>query len=204
MRSIMPTCPNGHHNPRNQPLCSVCDALISAGTGQCPPRRAWRLVVPAIALVASIAAAGVGIAAWHTEPVKSSVPATSDTLAAVQQWWPTAHDHFYELQNALMDTRGALDSALERKGGSMLDTSCHKLHDAGAVKLRSDLPSPDRLLTAELDAAINDSHEAAHMCLAAIAGSQNNYAGEFVAELDQAEKDLITALDMVNKSLSVA
>ena len=93
---------------------------------------------------------------------------------------------------------------LELRDQAALEKSCQEMHDAGAVRLRAHLPAPDPDLTAELDAAINDAHDAAHMCLAALADSQNNYAGEFVSNLDQADKHLKAALDIVNKSLLTA
>jgi hypothetical protein len=115
----------------------------------------------------------------------------------MQQWWSAAHTHFDELQRAVGDTQ----EGLKRQDEAVLRISCQEMHDAGTVDLRAHLPAPNPDLTAELDAAINDAHEAAHMCLAAINGSLNNYAGEFAANLDQAERHLAAALAIVNKSL---
>ena len=118
----------------------------------------------------------------------------------MQQWWSAAHEHFDELQGALEDSR----AALELRDEPALEPSCQEMHDAGVVRLRAHLPAPDPDLTAELDAAINDAHDAAHMCLSAVSGSLNNYAGEFVSNLDQAEKHLEAALAIVNKGLLTA
>ena len=116
----------------------------------------------------------------------------------MQQWWSAAREHFDELQGAFEASR----AALERRDQPALEKSCQQMHDAGVVKLRAHLPAPDPDLTAELDAAINDAHDAAHMCLAAISGSLNNYVGEFVANLDQAEMHLKAALASSTRAYS--
>lgn len=118
----------------------------------------------------------------------------------MQQWWSGAREHFTELQGAVKDSR----AALKRQDEPALERSCQQMHDAGVVDLRAHLPSPDPDLTAELDAAITDAHDAAHMCFAAMSGSLNNYFGEFGSDLDQAEMYLSAALDIVNKHLLTA
>jgi hypothetical protein len=42
------------------------------------------------------------------------------------------------------------------------------------------------------------------MCLSRVNGSPNNYAGEFVSNLDQAEMHVRAALNIVNQSLPEA
>ena len=195
----MPKCPNGHSNPKNQQLCHECDALIVPRSGRLSNRTLW-IVLSTSVVSAVILAVVLGFVALHrAEPQRSSAPTTS-TTAAMQQWWSTAHEHFDELQSAVRDSQ----QALKRQDDATLQKSCQQMHDAGVVKLRAHLPAPDPDLTAELDAAINDAHEAAHMCLSAISGSENNYAGEFVSNLDQSEKHLEAALDIVNKGLLTA
>jgi hypothetical protein len=192
----MPTCPNGHHNPRNQQLCSVCDALIVPAERRPLSARKWWVIIALSGVAAVMLAAVLGVVITHrTEPENASAPTTAESTA-MRQWWSAAHTHFDELQRAVGDTQ----AGLKRQDGAVLQKSCQVMHDAGVV-LRAHLPAPNPDLTAELDAAINDAHEAAHMCLAAINGSQNNYAGEFAANLDQAEKHLAAALAIVNKSL---
>ena len=197
----MPTCPNGHRNPKGQQLCEECDALIIPES----PKRSLSERARWVNISASITAAVVlavvlGVVVTHrAEPETSSAPTTANS-AAMQQWWSTANEHFDELQRAVADSR----EALQRQDEPVLAKSCQQIHDAGAVKLRAHLPSPDPDLTAELDAAINDAHDAAHMCLAAVNGSLNNYFGEFAANLDQVEKHLKAALNIVNKSLLTA
>jgi hypothetical protein len=193
----MPTCPNGHHNPRNQQLCQECDALIVPAQKRSLSERKWWVVISASVAAAVILATVLGVVVTQrAEPETSSATTTAESTA-MQQWWSAAHEHFDELQGAVDNTR----EALERRDEPVLQKSCQGMHDAGAVDLRAHLPAPNPDLTAELDAAINDAHEAAHMCLAAVSGSLNNYAGEFVTNLDQAEKHLKAALGIVNKSL---
>ena len=191
----MPRCPNGHHNPRHQQLCSECDALIVPAKTRTLSDRAWWIIL-STAVVAAVALAAVLVVVYRAAPETSSAPTTAESTA-MQQWWSAAHEHFDELQGALDDSREALARADE----PALEKSCQTLHDAGTVELRAHLPAPDPDLTAELDAAINDAHDAAHMCLAAISGSLNNYVGEFAANLDQADKHLKAALGIVNNSL---
>jgi hypothetical protein len=194
----MPKCPNGHRNPRNQQLCEQCDALIIPPAVQRPSLgSAWRYVLPVSVASSVLLATALGFSvAEHA--VREPPPA--DVHTSTQHWWLVTRPSFDELRNTLLDTR----SALQRQDAPALATSCHKLHDAAEVRLRAHLPAPEPELTAELDAAINDAHDAAHMCLAAISGSENNYAGEFRSALDQADRNLTAALMIVNNSLSAA
>jgi hypothetical protein len=122
------------------------------------------------------------VLAQRSELETASAPTTTE-ITAMQRWWSPAHEHFDKLQGAVDDTR----EGLKRQDEVVLQKSCQDRHDAGAVDLRAHLPAPDSDLTAEIDAA--NAHEAAHMCLAAVSRSLNNYAGEFVANLNQADDD---------------
>jgi hypothetical protein len=179
----MPTCPNGHHNPKNEQLCEVCDALIVPAEKSPLSKRAWWVIVAASVVAAVVLATVLGVVViQQAEPEIASAPTTAERTA-MQQWWSAAREHFDELQDAVDDA----GDALEHNDELALEPSCQKLHDAGAVELRAHLPAPDPDLTAELDAAINDAHDAAHMCLSAVSGSHNSYAGEFSSNLDQAK-----------------
>lgn len=76
------------------------------------------------------------------------------------------------------------------------------MHDAAGVDLPAHLPTPNPDLTSELTAATADANAAAHMCLSAVAGSVNNYHGEFAADVDQADKHLTKAQELINKALT--
>ena len=154
-------CPNGHHNPADQQLCQVCDALIvptSAENTRSARRRLVVLVTSAGAILLAVVVAGVV---------------------------------------AVDIANGAVDKQLDPK---LIEDACQRMEDTADVKLRARLPSPDQDLTAELGAAIQDIHAAAHMCLSVIAGSMNSYGGEFASDLQQGDKHLDAALAIINKS----
>ncbi|MGX9791142.1 hypothetical protein [Mycobacterium sp. MMS18-G62] len=195
----MPKCPNGHSNPKDQQLCQECDALIISSPKRLSNHTLW-IILSTSVVAAVLLAAILGVVVMRRSGTQPPSTPTAGANAMMQQWWSSAHEHFDELQSAVSDSQ----QALKRQDDATLQKSCQVLHDAGTVKLRAHLPAPDPDLTAELDAAINDAHDAAHMCLSAISGSQNNYAGEFVSNLDQAEMHLKAALDIVNKGLLTA
>ena len=191
----MPKCPNGHRNPKNQQLCVICDAMIvPAQEGSSSSRAWWAIVVASISAVVALAAVLGVIVTHRSHPETASIPTTTAD-AAMEQWWSVAQEHFDAPQSAVDDTRKGLANQDE----AVLRKSCQDMHDTGAVDLRAHLPAPNPDVTAEIDAAINDAHEASHMCLAASSGSLNNYAGEFDADLEQADKHLQAAFAMINK-----
>ncbi|HET7667017.1 MAG TPA: hypothetical protein VFK56_13305 [Mycobacterium sp.] len=195
----MPICPNGHRNPKGQQLCEECDALIVPESSKRVSARRWWVIISMSLVAAVVLAVVLGGVLHRAEPETSSAPTGPDT-SAMQQWWTAASEHFDELQGAVEKTR----DALQRQDERVLLNSCQEMHDAGTVKLRAHLPAPDPDLTAEIDAAINDAHDAAHMCLAAAKGSLNSYIGEFASNLDQSDKHLTAALVIVNKKLLTA
>jgi hypothetical protein len=144
-----------------------------------------------------IVGAAVTLAVTGSDRTGSPGP-TTDGTTAIQQWWSGAHKHFTELQSALDDSQ----RALERLDGPALEAACQRMEDAAGVDLPAHLPTPDPDLTSELAAATADAHAAAHMCLSAAAGSVNNYHGEFAADVDQADKHLTAAQELINKALT--
>jgi len=62
------------------------------------------------------------------------------------------------------------------------------MHDDAVITLKADLPAPDRVLSTELAGAIEDAHAASHMCLAAMADSVNDYAGEFRSQMAESDR----------------
>ena len=144
-----------------------------------------------------IVGAAVTLAVTGSDRTGSPAP-TTDGTTAIQQWWSGAHKHFTELQSALDDSQ----RALERLDGPALEAACQRMEDAAGVDLPAHLPTPDPDLTRELAAATADAHAAAHMCLSAAAGSVNNYHGEFAADVDQADKHLTAAQELINKALT--
>ena len=195
----MVNCPDGHPNPAHYEFCGECGAPIDTAAEEWETRvwyrTKWAMVGAGVLGVLVIAGAAVTLAVTGTEQTGSS---TTGTEAPVQEWWAGAHDHFTELRNALGDSQ----RALKRLDAPGLEAACQQMHDAAGVDLPTHLPTPDPDLTSELTAATADAHTAAHMCLAAVEGSENNYYGEFAADLDQAERHLTKAQELVNKALS--
>jgi hypothetical protein len=101
------------------------------------------------------------------------------------------------MRNASAD----VDQAFSRFKPGALAAACQRVQDAATVKMRSHLPSPDRKLTAELNAAIKNFHFAAHLCLGAVAGSPANYDGEFLSLMAQADKHMRAAQDIIDQML---
>lgn len=192
----MAECPDGHVNPAHWELCGECGAPIESDdrTQEATDRaRRHRTALGAVGVVLLIGLAfGAGALAFREWSQQSS--ATTDT-AALRRWWASSHDTVSGLRSAIDDSR----RAVERLDTAALQPACHRMHDLAGVRLPALLPGPDGELTSELQAAVGDAHDAAHMCLAAIAGSANSYRGEFAADLDQAEENLAAAQAIIDE-----
>lgn len=166
-----------------------------------PPRRPWYRTLPAIAgfvtaavvLVAS--AVLVIVLSQRADDAQTSAPSERTDIT---EWWSTAYPHITDLQQALDDSRQAL-TKMDRPG---LTAACQRMHDAAGVDLAAHLPAPDADLTAELNAAAVDAHEAAHMCLSVLEQTLNNYDAEFTSNVDQADRHLKAAVAIVNRNLA--
>ena len=181
-----------------------CDPPIAPQAmppGRAPKRgRRWLVAAAGIIVVLSFVGGAAGIVLTKGEQhTSSSAPTTSGTTALqqLQQWWSSARDDFIDLKNASAEAQQALD--VIRPGA--LAAACQHVHDAAEVRLQSHLPSPNSELTAELQAAIEDFHSAAHMCLAVVAGSLRNYDSEFLSSMAEANRHMRAAEDIINKSL---
>lgn len=141
---------------------------------------------------------GAGVAVMnHTQHTVSSAPTTHSTTA-LQRWWAGAEKDFTDMQNASHD----VDDAFSHFKPGALGAACQRVHDAAEVRMQSHLPSPNPELTAELHAAVEDFHSAAHLCLAVVAGSQAEYDGEFLSGMAQANKHMRAAQDIINRTLA--
>ena len=153
----------------------------------------------AIGVLVAIAVIGGGILLAVTLDEKRSAgsnPPSADQ-SAIGEWAAGAGAHVTEMENVLEDTQNALDS-FDRRG---LQTACENLHEVAGVDLPAHLPSPDPDLTSELTAATEDAHEAAHMCLATMAGSTNNTSTEFVTHVDEAVRNVAAAQLRIKRAL---
>ena len=174
----------------------MCDALMVPVEKRPLSGRTWWTIIATTVAAAVILATILGVVVTRRPQAETSSAPTTTATAALQRWWSGAREHFEALRGAVDDTR----ESLKRQDESTLQNACQALHDAGVVDLRAHMPTPDPDLTAEIEAAINDAHDAAHMCLSAANGSLNNYSGEFAADLDQIDLHLKAALDIVNGS----
>ena len=156
-------------------------------------RTKWFIGGAATALLIAGAAAGA-VVMNHTV---SSAPATH-SANVVQQWWAGAERDFTDMQNASHE----VDQAFSHFKPGALATACQHVHDAAEVGMESHLPSPNPELTAELHAAVEDFHSAAHLCLAVVAGSQADNDGEFFSSMAEGNKHMRAAQEIINRLLA--
>lgn len=170
---------------------------IAPGSPTGPRRRAkWFIGGPLVLALFAGGMAGIAVAN-HRRPIDSARPATS-SATALHQWWAGADNAFTDMRDASDD----VDQALSHFRPGALAAACQHMNDAAEVKMQSHLPSPDRKLTAELNAAIKDFHFAAHLCLAAVAGSPANYDGEFLSLMAQGNKHMQAAQGIIDQRLT--
>ncbi len=166
-----------------------------------PPQRRWYRTFPAVAglaaLVVVIIAAGI-LAFTLSGGQRSPSGLAPSQRAELAEWWSDAQPHVTDLQEALDDSSQAL-SAMD---GPALGAACQRMHDSAGVDLAAHLPAPDRDLTAELEAAVQDAHAAAHMCLSVLERTFNNYDAEFTTNLDQADRHLEAAVAIIDRGLA--
>jgi hypothetical protein len=162
----------------------------TAGSG----RRANRFIGGTIA-VALFAGGAAGVAvANHKRQTGSSSP-TTPSVTALQQWWADAAKDFTDMRKASDE----VSQAFGRFRPGALAAACQHIHDAAEVGMQRHLPSPNPELTAELHAAVEDFHSAAHLCLAVVAGSPTNYDGEFLSSMAQANHHMRAAQDIIDE-----
>jgi len=197
---MMPECSNGHDNPVSWEVCGYCGAPVS-GEDEVAERAEWdRLkwtVAGIVVFTATVLVCGIiTLAVLGSQKTGSPPSASTDAL---QQWATESSDAVTELEQSLDDAQQALDA--EDRGG--LQTACDAMHQAAAVTVPAHLPTPDAELTSELTAAAQDGHDAAHMCLAAMAGSVNSYNGEFLTAVDAAIHNVALAQRRIKQVLAI-
>jgi hypothetical protein len=197
----MVTCPEGHSNPAHWEFCGQCGAPLDEAAEELETqkwsRTKWAVGGAGILAVLVIAAAAVALVVTRDgDQTSSSAPAPVGA-GAIREWWSAAHEPFTELQESVNDLQRAVDDV----DGTAIVAACQQMHDTADVELQALLPTPDPALTSELRAATADAHAGAHMCLAVVGGSVNSYAGEFMANIDQAEKHMTAAEELIDEAL---
>jgi hypothetical protein len=194
----MVECTQGHPNPDGWQLCGECNPIEATPDHS---RDGWYRAKWAIAGASVLAAivfstAAIAFLKSDDQQAGPSAPASAGQ-GSILEWWSQAREPFTDLQQSLGDAQRAL-VAVDR---SAMDEACRQMHDTAAVDLRAYLPAPSPQLTSELEAATEDAHAAAHMCLSVLASSRNSYDGEFLVDVEQAKKHLLVAQDLVRQAL---
>jgi hypothetical protein len=194
----MVECPQGHPNPDGWQLCGECGSPIEATDASHDTwyRAKWAIVGVSVLAAIVLSSAAIAIVRSDDQRAGPSAPASADQ-GTVLEWWSVAREPFTDLQQSLADAQRAL-ATVDR---SAMDEACQQMHDTAAVDLRAHLPAPNPELTSELEAATEDAHAAAHMCLSVLARSTNSYDGEFPVDVEQAEKHLLAAQELVREAL---
>ena len=195
----MVTCPNGHHNPSGFDLCAECGAPIEETEVEATAwfRTKWALIGASGVVALMVLAASVVLAMGRGGDQAESGVATPAGQESISEWWENAHTPVTELRESITDAR----RSLSRMNPAGVEEACQKMHDIAGVDVHTYLPAPNPELTSELAAAAEDAHAAAHMCLSLGAGSQNTYSGEFISSVEQAERRLVHAQELVNAAL---
>lgn len=157
-------------------------AEAGVGTAVRSVQRRW--LVTGVSVTAVIAAGAAGFLVGRGSA--PSVVTSQSDADSVERWWIQHHGDVAALRSSIADSQ----HALAEQDVEALGAACLTMHDDAVITLKTDLPAPDPEVTAELDGAIEDAHEASHMCLAARAGSLNNYAGEFRSQMTESDRQL--------------
>ena len=141
---------------------------------------------PTAATVTTVTStAPIPVTTATTDPVEPMDPA-----AAMREWEALAGDHFKKSARALQQVSEAAEAGDE----AAVRSGCQQLHDANAIGLQRDLPTPDPELTAELQRMIDDMNVATHACLRFVLARNPNdaivyqdYLARAVDHLDRAK-----------------
>lgn len=135
----------------------------------------------------SSAVGGAPMSETVSPPASSSTPPSR--AEAIREWEAIAREHFKESAAALQDVSEASTAQDEEA----LRSGCQRLHDTNSVGLQRDLPTPDPLLTAELQRMIDDMNIATHACLRFALGRKPADADNYRAYLARAVEHLYRA-----------
>lgn len=192
--------PITHIAPDGQPTCEVCGRRVDVVAQEDPKTRRTFWTAAAISLTGALVSLGVFTVLLLDGRDRSSPPPALAEAGALQQWWAAAQPASDALRDAVKDAQ----RSLIRLDRTALQNSCQRMHDSAAIDVPAHLPAPDPYVTVELRAVNDDVHAAAHMCLAVAAGAPTNYDGEFVSNLNQAERHLTEARREIDRLLHPA
>ncbi len=198
----MVECPHGHPNPAGWQLCGECGSPIEVTPDASDGvwyRTKWAIAAAIVVAAIVLSSAAITLVVTDDQHAGPSAPESAGQ-AAVLDWWSASREPFVDLQRSLADAQQAL-ADVDREA---MDEACRQMHDSAAVDLRAHLPAPTPELTSELEAATEDAHAAAHMCMSVLARSTNSYDGEFPVDVEQAEKHLQAAQELVRQALAGA
>lgn len=199
----MVECPQGHPNPAGWQLCGECGSPIEATPDLSRDvwyRAKWAIVGASVLAVIALSAVIIAVMLRGGDGQAGSPAEASADKATILEWWSQARAPVTDLQRSLDNAQRAL-ATVDR---TAMDEACRQMHDAAAVDLRAHLPAPTPELTSELEAADEDAHAAAHMCLSVLARSTNSYDGEFPVDVEQAAEHLLAAQELVRRALAGA
>src|SRR6185312_715485 len=126
---------------------------------------------------------------------RSTVPVVEKSRTGpLQRWWAGGHAGAEALQATIHDVQ----HGLAIRDSAAVAAARQWMHDVGDLTRNAPLPARDPDLTSVSRGAIEDTHTAAHMCLAAEVGSLTDHGGEFRSDLAQAERQLQTAQAPIN------
>lgn len=179
--------------------CPVCGAQL--GPWVEPAGRPWYRrfsVWIAATVIGTVVLTSAFLAVTLSDGPDDTARLTPADRSALTEWWSSAYPAVHDLDTGVNDTT----RAMQQLDATVVASACQRMHDAAAVAVPAHLPAPDPYVTAELTAAAGDAHAAAHMCLSVLQRSLNNYDGEFASTLDQADRHLDDALELVNRSIT--
>ncbi|MCB1264898.1 MAG: hypothetical protein KDB56_09955 [Mycobacterium sp.] len=133
-------------------------------------------------------------------PVTTTTPGpagTADRAQAMREWEALAGEHFKRSARALQQVSEAAEAGDE----AAVRSGCQQLHDANAIGLQRDLPTPDPELTAELQRMIDDMNIATHACLRFVLARNPNDAIVYQDYLAKAVEHLNRAKIILDEDL---
>ena len=140
---------------------------------------------------AIVGAALVLVAAGCVPQTHTSSTTTATTTShaqAVRAWAELTNNHMQDLGIAV----GKANIAAASQDYAGLAADCHQAHDATDA-LQGHMPTPDKELTAALQASLSDFDTASHFCVAAVEDKDANEARHAREFLSSSEGHLTTA-----------